>query len=76
MSILVLLHAYGPICHIFAKIIRAKFFKCEASDNIGYCNYSLPSYVIFCNLFSISIHLYCLHGMFVKIKTFCIKVFY
>ena len=33
-------------------------------------------YVIFCNLFTISIHLYYLHGMFVKIKTlFCIKVF-
>ena len=32
--------------------------------------------MIFCNLFSILIHLYCLHGMSVKIKTlFCIKVF-
>ena len=27
--------------HIFAKLIRGKFFKCETSDDIGYCNYSL-----------------------------------
>ena len=59
----------------FAKIIRDQFFKCEARYDIGYCNYYLLFYVIFCNLFSILTHLYCLHGMFVKIKTFYIKVF-
>ena len=66
----------GPLCHIFAKILRGQFFKYETNDDFGYCNYSLLFYVIFCNLFSISIDLYCLHGMFVKTKTlFCIKVF-
>ena len=67
-------HGLLKIRHIFAKIIRGQFFKCEGSDNIGYCNYSLLFHGIFCNLFSILIHLYRLHGIFVK--TFCIKVFY
>ena len=57
---------YGSICHIFTKLIRGQFFKCEAGYNIGYCNYSLVLYVIFCNIFSILINLYCLHGCLLK----------
>ena len=53
-----------------------QFFKCKASDDTGYCNYSLLFHVIFSNFFLIPIHLYCLHGMLVKMKTlFYIKVF-
>ena len=64
-----------PYSHIFAKIIRGQFLKGNGSDDIENCNSSLLFYVIFFNLFWILTHLYCLHGMFVKIKTFCIKVF-
>ena len=56
-----------PYMSHFRKIIRDQFFKYEASDNIEYCNDSLLFYVIFCNLFSILILLYCLR-LFVKKK--------
>ena len=60
-------------CHIFSNIIKSQFFKCETSNDIGYCNYFLLFFVIFVIFFSISIHLRCLQGMIVKM--FCIKVF-
>ena len=41
----------------------------------GYCNYSLLFYVIFCNLFSILIHLYCLHECLLKYKRSALRTF-